>query len=373
LANGTVVTLAYVPANQVSFKLSLVANYADNTNETIFEKSTLPGLAVVNNPVTFGGRIVKQMIAYGLAAVAVSSSLPSSADADFKLNFTAICPESAQLLWRAMEVHAPLVNNGSLAVAVMPPLPVPASVVFPSGFSGLNHTQRHVQWNLIANVQITAPGYAPLSLAGYQSAAAALDWQGNFVSGCTNCATGGGGGTSTSTMGGVTITPSGSSNKASLDVPCPGCTYTPPIPPTEPGVGNPTPPPTETIVNVESSLSGIEVTGVTGQFGSGTVVTPTSGILTTTTTVTVRDKNTGKTISVKTTTSKVGVTDSGVVHSTLNARSIYGNSLAWLSMPFQPQYIEITIGTDAWLINGNVFIPIAVGLVALYLLMRKEV
>jgi hypothetical protein len=344
LPNGTVVTLSYIPANTVSFKLSLVANYEDNTNQTVFEKSTLPGLAVIGSPVSFGGHRVRQMTAYGVAAVQVTSPLPTTggqygygADADFKLNFTAYVPEAEQLLWRAVEAHTPLVNNGTLAVATMPPLPVPISVVFPSGFSAANGTQRHVQWNLLANVQITAPGYAGLSLAGFQGAAAALDWEGNFVSGCTDCATGGGAGTSTASIGGgVTVSAiGGGGTKASLDVPN----------------SNPN---TQQITTVETST-----------------ITTAPGVGETTTTTIIHD-STGKEIDRTTTTSISS--DSGVRTANLIRRLEYANSisLALLSSPVPATYIEIIIGTDAWLINSNAIILAAILLVALYLLVREE-
>jgi hypothetical protein len=108
-------------SGSVNFKMSLVAAYSDNSpDETIFEKSSLPGLAVIS----VHGHPLKAVTAYAVAAVQTDQPLPASAIAHFYLNFSAYIDKLGATKWRYLEMTVPLINNGRLAIASLPPLRV---------------------------------------------------------------------------------------------------------------------------------------------------------------------------------------------------------------------------------------------------------
>ena len=251
LSNGTQTQVAVIPSGQIGFKMSIVATYADGSTETIFEKSTLPGLAVVLN-----GKEVTDISAISLVAIGLDHPLPAGTYADFQLNYTAlisskndncrlqfsnatgapltnsvICSQVPQftprLIAHYQEIQMPLVSNGTLAVAALPALDVVSGNIFPSSASDT----RSVDWTVQAHVRINTPN-GQLSFLGSDLAYADLNFDGTLAGGCTNCATPPGAG-----IGGVTVTPAttpgGSQIDNFYDDPCQrvACTPTPPPPP----------------------------------------------------------------------------------------------------------------------------------------------
>jgi len=222
-----------IPAGSVSFKFQLVATYQDNSAETIFEKSTLPGLAILAK-----GKPVHDITALAVVAVATDRPLPAGAMAHFALNFTAmianpqygcsivygdpgpsskvgtsqvlctILPTSPpRVKWNYREVDSELISNGRLALVALPAFQVLGSDVFPVTPSQAE--SRRVDWIVRARVMVTAPPpYQQLSLLGSSEAFADFNWDGSITGGCTDCGTGGGGGTTTgsgTTIGGNVI------------------------------------------------------------------------------------------------------------------------------------------------------------------------
>ena len=203
--DGTTTQVTLIPADQVSFKMQLVASYEDGSSDTIFEKSTLPGLAVLAQ-----GKPVKDVTARAVVAVALSKALPSSAIAKFSVNFTSLihnfkygcqlqpltghifCIEpplgfTPKVKWIYREVESPLVANGTLALVMLPAFKVLSGDVFPTA-PGQNEDRR-VDWNVYARVTITAPGYSPLSLIGDTGSFANFNFEGSITGGCTSCTT----------------------------------------------------------------------------------------------------------------------------------------------------------------------------------------
>jgi len=222
LPNGATSQAAVIPSGQVGFKMSIVATYDDGSTETIFEKSTLPGLAVILN-----GKAVSSISAVTLAAVGLTSALPSGTYAHFELNYTSLISDKTdnchlqydnagapltgsvtcsqmpkkftpRLIGNYRVIDMPLVSNGTLAVAALPALNVLSSDVFPTSVT--NSDKRSVEWTVRARVTINAPS-GQLSFLGSDLAYADLAFDGTLTGGCTNCGTG------TGTLGGVTITP----------------------------------------------------------------------------------------------------------------------------------------------------------------------
>jgi hypothetical protein len=394
LPNGTQVPYSSIPTGQLSSQMQLIAINEDGTNQTIFTQGKLPSFKI------FGpnGKAVREIDAHAVVAYLSLKPLPSDAMALFKITYTAQIPGLDLARTNQISADVPFVyaGNGSLVLATLPPMNVLAGDVFPeasacaSGYQTIRNpngttstmtlpqsacqaTSRGVQWTMVANVTVHSPSSAfpSFSLLGSNGASASFNYDGSWGGGCVNCGTGGPT-PPAAPIGGVTTSVSGSSNKASLDVPCTnpnGCTGGTNQPSTPP-----TPPSTETSVNVVSSLSGIEVTGVTSQFGSGTVVTPTSGILTTTTTITVRDRATGKVLSTTTKTTKVGVTTSGQVHSTLNAKSIYGNEMSIIPFDQLRQFEfagQVYVVNIEWVVMIIMVVGIASLLVVVVVLLSK--
>jgi hypothetical protein len=189
----------------VNFKMSLVSRYADNTNETIFEKSTLPGLAVIS----IHGKAVRDIIAYALVAVKTAQELPSSALARFELNFTSCIEQLNRCKWNYQVTTTPLVGNGTLALVALPPFAVLPTDVYPAALAAGTVSSRRVDWAVSAHVTVTAPGYQNLDLLGSTLSYADFAYDGSITGGCTDCAASGsiiGGGVSHNTGEGNQIT-----------------------------------------------------------------------------------------------------------------------------------------------------------------------
>lgn len=208
-----------IPVGQVSFKMSLIATYTDTTQETIFEKSSLPGLALIQ----VHGKQVKHVDALAVVAIATDKPLSSQANAHFILNFTAYNEQLNKMKWFYRELDSPLVNNNTLAIATLPALRVLPEEVFEDRVhqcttpdaNGVvvcrsltpEQTQigetRRMDWTINAQVTITDPAYPTLSLIRSGSSLAFADFNadGSWGGGCTNC------GGPTPTIGGaVTVT-----------------------------------------------------------------------------------------------------------------------------------------------------------------------
>lgn len=209
LPDGTTTQVALIPANQVSFKLMLIASYEDGTNATVFEQSSLPGLAVIS----IGNKPVRDIRAVGLVAVALTRPLPSDAKAMFTINFTYYISQVNMAKWIVKTVQTPLVGNNTLALAMLPESKVLGGEVFPT--ASTTKESRRVDWRANVQVTITASGYAPLSLIGGTDAFAIFNYDGSLTGGGTDTGTGG------STIAGATVGfgPLGSFAKFDFD-PC---------------------------------------------------------------------------------------------------------------------------------------------------------
>jgi hypothetical protein len=190
-----------IPPGVIATKMSLVASYTDNTNQTIFENSTLPGFGVIP---MIHGKQVRSVTA--LAAVAVLQpqgyNLPEGSIADFKLNFTAYITHLNVAKWNFVEKLVPFLNGGTIAIAPVPPFTVLPGEVFADNPTGTG--SRQVAWNLHAEVVITAPNRMPLTLIPTNDLSSATwDYSGQITSGCTDCAGSG------NTMSGVSINSKG--------------------------------------------------------------------------------------------------------------------------------------------------------------------
>mgnify|MGYP007084714548 CR=1 FL=1 len=203
--NGTTSQVTLIPADQVSFKMSLIATYEDGSTQTIFEKSTLPALAVVR----VAGKPIRNVQALAVVAVASSQPLPASARALFALNFSAYIEKLDREKWIYREVESPLISNGRVAVTVLPPFQVLGDDVFPvkpvvkcvepqlgstegggcTTITVAQNEQRRVNWALRARVIIDAPGYQRLDLLGSTLAFADFNYDGSIIGGCTDCGT----------------------------------------------------------------------------------------------------------------------------------------------------------------------------------------
>jgi hypothetical protein len=220
LPNGTLVQRTIIPTG-ISFKMSLVATYQDGSNSTIFEKGSLPQIAVIN----VGGKQIDHIDALAAVAVGLQEPLSSQARALFKLNFTAFIGGRNQMKYLYREVDSPLFMNGTVVMAVLPALRVLGSDVFPSGVglpvqcttqtvgtsyqsTCVTRENRRVDWNILALVQINDPTTAnQLSfIPGQSYAFADFSYDGSLTNGCTDCGGGGGSGggtpSSRSIMGG---------------------------------------------------------------------------------------------------------------------------------------------------------------------------
>jgi hypothetical protein len=187
IANNGGVTL--IPSGVIATKMSLVATYTDNTNETIFENSTLPGFAWIS---TVHGKQIRQMTALAVVAVLNPQNLPAGSVADFKLNFTAFVTQLNRARWNFVERLVPFMNNGTLAVAVPPPFSVLPAEVFPDNPTGTG--SRQVVWNLHAEVTISGPGVTSFTLVPVNDlSSASFDFNGQLSGGCTDCSGTGGG------------------------------------------------------------------------------------------------------------------------------------------------------------------------------------
>jgi hypothetical protein len=184
IVNGGV---TLIPPGVIASKMSLVASFTDNTNETIFENSTLPGTAFALIP-TIHGKQVRSMTA--LAAVAVlqpsGQNLPEGAKADFRMNFTAYITQLSRAKWSYVERIVPFMNNGSIAMAVPPAFTILPAEVFPDSPTGTG--SRQVAWNLHVEVTITAPNRESLTLIPVNDISSAnWDFSGALSGGCTDC------------------------------------------------------------------------------------------------------------------------------------------------------------------------------------------
>jgi hypothetical protein len=270
-SGGTNQQVTLLTSGTVNFKMSLVSTYTDNTNETIFERSTLPGLAVIS----IHGKPVRQIAAYALAAVKVSQSLPSGSLAKFELNFTTCVEQLNRCKWNYQVTTTELVGNGTLALVALPPFVVLPTDVFPTALAAGTVTSRRADWNLKAHVTVTAPGYQPLDLLGSDLSYADFGWDGSLAGGCTDCSTSG------SIIGGAVGIGHGAAGTSSyqwyLDNPTEYCAANPGDAKCT-GGGTPgltqTAVVTETYTNVVGYITGqttVEITQVGTRTGTGTV------------------------------------------------------------------------------------------------------
>jgi hypothetical protein len=188
IANNGGYQQSLIPTGVIATKMSLVATFTDNTNQTIFENSTLPGFAGFALIPSIHGKQVRSVSA--LAAVAVlqpqGQNLPAGAIADFKLNFTAYITQLNIAKWTFVEKLVPFMNNGTFAMAVPPAFTVLPGEVFRDNPSGSG--SRQVAWNLHAEVVVSAPGMNSFSLLPVDDiSAASWDYSGQLTGGCTDC------------------------------------------------------------------------------------------------------------------------------------------------------------------------------------------
>jgi hypothetical protein len=365
--NGTTIPISQIPQGQLSSQMTLIAINEDGTNTTIYSQGQLPTFKI------FGpnGKAIREVDSQVVVAYLNPVPLPSDALALFQVNFTTDIhgPEIQRTNQISADVPFTNLGNGSLVLATMPTMRVLGTDVFPlasdcaQGYESVQNpngttskllipqsacaaTSRAVNWFMLVKVTVHSPSAAiqPFSLLGSNGASSSFNYDGSWAGGCTNCGTGGLGGP-TAPIGGIT-TPSPGTNRADLVV-------SPPQPPTGQI-------PTETTVSVVSDLT--STSGITSQSASASA-TSTSGILTTTTITRVIDRNTGKVLSTTTKTTKVGVTTSGEVHSTLSSKSIYG-SLSII--PFdQLRQFEFAGQTYVINIEWTLMIIMLVGIVSL--------
>ena len=351
LPNGTQITTSIIPINQVSFKLMLVGTDVNGQNTTIFEKSTMPGLALLGP----NAKVLKTIDLLGIVAVKSSTFFSTGAQAHFIINYSSTVGDTGKVKWRVIDITLPMTSNGTLALAALPPLRMLDQEIFsshkvcPDPVSGCHDVpdqplsqgqQRRVDWVVNAHVTITAPGFQPLTLMGSSGAVGEFNFDGSFSGGCTDCGGTGTGGTGTGgtgtggnqppTIGGVTITPSGIVKLRDF-------TESPP--------DSPINPPTKTFVDITASTT-VAPDGTTTSIG--------------TVKYTVVDKISGKVVSEKTieTPPKKGVSMdySGTVRATTTSRpetlapGQKAVAIALLESPFGYSRLDLT-----WL-NGNVYL-----------------
>ena len=369
LPNGTTITTSIIPINQVSFKLMLVGTDVNGVTTTVFEKSTLPGLALLGP----GGRVLKTIDLLGIVAVKSSVFFSSGAKAHFIINYSASVWDLSKMKGRVLDITIPLVSNGTLALAALPPLRMLDQEIFPTHsvcIAGTCHDesdqpitqgqQRRVDWTVNAQVTITAPGFSPLSLFGSSGAVGEFNWDGSFNSGCTDCGGTGGGTTPLPTIGGGTVTPDGKVNLKDI---------------TGGDGGGEVPPSTKTVVDIKTS----------------TAVAPDGTIITTATIdYTVVNVATNEIVSKKTIeTSKPTGTSmdySGTTRATTTTKpetlapGTKAVAIALLESPFGYSRLDLTwlngnvyLLNPLWFIFGiAVFAALAVALFALLYLRPKE-
>jgi hypothetical protein len=279
-------TAAVIPTGVLSFKMALVANYEDNTQEVLYEKSTLPF-----NLIQIHGKVVRRVDAQAIAAIALDEALPSDAQAHFMLNFSAWIGRLNVSRWIYRDMYTPLIQNGTMALAMLPTFSVLSTDVFPTApvcrDSGGNQIgcpaeNRQVIWTVDATVEIlNAQGQKLLSLIGNTLSSATFNLDGSLDV-CTDCG-------GSSTPGGVDFTPGG----AHLDLPDPCDRAKPPSycnptsPPPPPGTTKPEPgttqegPISETKSQSKTTISYVYTVAITGTVTSRSMSTfyVTSGCL----------------------------------------------------------------------------------------------
>jgi hypothetical protein len=318
---GTNQQATLLTSGTVNFKMSLVSTYTDNSTETLLEKSTLPGLAIIS----IHGKTVREITAYALIAVTTNQPMPSGTVARFESNFTSCIQDLNRCKWNYQVTTSTFVgNNTSMAAVGLPPFAVLPIDVYPTALASGTVASRRVTWTLTAHVTATPPGYNQLNLLGDTYSYADLSYDGSITGACTDCAGSGsiiGGGISL----GHGVTPEGGTP---MDVwyltnPADYCTHNPGdskcgTPPLATGLV------TETYTNVVGYITGgttveIAQTGTrtgTGTIGGTTAITGTLAPPTitssvnievdpngqTTTTYVTTDHSTGKTTTQKATT-----------------------------------------------------------------------
>jgi hypothetical protein len=350
LPNGTTVPISLIPSGVVSFKMQLIANYTDGSNQTIYEKSTAPGLGL--NLISINNRPLDGMIGIGVAAVNASQGgqpLPSGTLAVFVLNFTSCVEETGFCRWHARSVSSPFVANSTIAMAVMPAMIMKAFDIFPTTPATI-HAERHVDWNLTATVQVQPPAGYSLNLVpyrGFMISTATVNFDGS-VSGCTDCGGGSGGNPPTTpptqtTMGGVTV-------RTTKTGPAPECS----------GAScGPTPPKTtSTTTTVKETVPSTGPPGSTSsQVEVTTTTTSSDGTQTTeVTTITIAPDGSKLQRSgpAKVTTQSVSSASSG--SGTTRAINTYNriaaaNGLMWIDVSSMPPFIRFQVGNSVYLVN----------------------
>lgn len=178
---------AVIPTGQVSFDMAIVAYYSDGSNETLYERSTLPNNVAWIPQVH--GKNVDRLQGNAVAAIATDTPLPANSIAHFKMNFTVFISRLNMSKWMYREEDVPLVAQNTVALAILPPFPVYGNDVFPST-SGLSGSEvRAVTWKADVSVTVRDPnGLTVLGpLAGIDLSQASFNLGGN-IQVCTDCA-----------------------------------------------------------------------------------------------------------------------------------------------------------------------------------------
>ena len=184
-----------VPAGTISFAMQLIANYADNTNQTLQSSGTFPTLDVIQ----VHNKTVNQVIARALVAFASSNVLPAGSTASFVINYTVFNLKSYLTLWRIYHVTENMVN-GTYAFVLLPEFPVTGKQVYSdicstmangtlacSGTQNHSSVTRRVEWSIFASLNVTTPlSLIPQSFSGATISSADFDATGSSTT-CVNC------------------------------------------------------------------------------------------------------------------------------------------------------------------------------------------
>ena len=184
-----------IPAGTISFAMQLIANYADNTNQTLQSSGTFPTLDVIQ----VHNKTVNQVISRAVVAFASSNVLPSGSSASFIINYTIFNLQSRLTLWRLYHVSESMIN-GTYAFVMLPDFPITGKQVYSdicgtlangtlscSGTQNHNSVTRRVEWSIFASLNVTTPlSLIPQSFGGSTISSADFDATGSSTT-CVNC------------------------------------------------------------------------------------------------------------------------------------------------------------------------------------------
>jgi hypothetical protein len=348
----------------------LVGTDVNNQNTTIFERSTMPGLALLGP----NGKVLKTVDLLGIVAVKSSTFFSSGAQAHFIINYSSVVGDTGKVKGRVIDITIPMVSNGTLALAALPPLRMLDQEIFSShkvcgtAAEGCHDVpdnplsqgqQRSVDWTVNAHVTITAPGFQPLTLMGSSGAVGEFNWDGSFYGGCTDCGGTSGGTTPPPTIGGANLSPTGTGSLTDKD-------YVEP-----PGGEKPTGAPCA----VAGTCTSTSTTSTTVSSSAVVTAITTTKIISTVTGKTVREF---KSTSTGTSRDYSGTTTATEQGRTPGTKSQIAVSL--LESPFGYSRLDLTwlngnvyLLNPAWFILGiGIFAALAVVLFALLYLRPKE-